>query len=262
VIFSDSIGAGKLPITLAGKVNMPQIYDAMLLALLAGIAIPIGGAIAAVERIHPYWLENEFRHAVISFGGGALLAAIAMVLIPEGIKNLSILSASLSFLSGAIFFLVIDFLISLHGGAISQIIAMLLDFIPEAMALGAIIARDISKALLVAFLIALQNLPEGFNAYREVKANRYCSGGKTIIIFTGFALLGPVSAVIGLKYLTGDEILLDRIMVFCAGGILYLIFQDIAPQAKIKNHWAPSLGAICGFLLGVIGYMIANPNNV
>jgi len=240
---------------------MPQVYDAMLLALIAGIAIPIGGTIAAVERIHPYWLENEFRHSVISFGAGALLAAIAMVLIPEGIKNLSVLSVSISFFSGAIFFLVIDFLISLRGGAIAQVIAMLLDFIPEAMALGAIITKDISKALLVAFLIALQNLPEGFNAYREVKANRYCSGCNAIIIFTGLALLGPFSAVIGLKYLAGDEILLSKIMVFCAGGILYLIFQDIAPQAKLKKHWAPSLGAISGFLLGVIGYMVANSNN-
>ncbi|MBM9606240.1 ZIP family metal transporter [Desulfopila inferna] len=237
---------------------MPEIYVAMLLALLAGIAIPIGGAIAAIERIHPYWLENEFRHAVISFGGGALLAAIAMVLIPEGIQNQSVLSVSICFFSGAIFFLLVEFLISLRGGAISQVIAMLLDFVPEAMALGAIISTDISKASLVAFLIALQNLPEGFNAYREVKANRYCSGHSAIIIFSGLALLGPLSAVIGLKYLTGNEILLDRIMVFCAGGILYLIFQDIAPKARIKKHWAPSLGAISGFLLGVIGYMISN----
>jgi len=65
-----------------------QIYQALLLAFLAGIAMPIGGAIAAVERIHPYWLENEFRHAVISFGGGALFAAIALVPISIMISNL------------------------------------------------------------------------------------------------------------------------------------------------------------------------------
>ncbi len=75
---------------------MPQLYEAILLALLAGAAIPLGGAIAAVEHIHPYWLENEFRHAVIAFGGGALLAAIALVLIPEGITGLSALSVFFS----------------------------------------------------------------------------------------------------------------------------------------------------------------------
>ena len=239
---------------------MSQLYEALLLALLAGAAMPIGGAIAAVERIRPYWLENEFRHAVISFGGGALFAAIALVLIPEGIKNLSVFSVSAFFFSGAILFLIVDYLIAMRGGAISQVIAMLLDFIPEAMALGAIITKDTSKALLVAFLIGLQNLPEGFNAYREVKANRYCSGRNALIIFTGLALLGPLSAFIGLQYLTRNEILLDKIMVFCAGGILYLIFQDIAPQAKLRKRWAPALGAIAGFLLGVIGHMLTNAN--
>ncbi|MEE4166776.1 MAG: hypothetical protein V2I35_12310 [Desulfocapsaceae bacterium] len=237
---------------------MPPIYEAMLLALAAGIAIPVGGLLASVERIQPYWLESEFRHAVISFGGGALLAAIAMVLVPEGIKNLSVPSVCIYFLGGAITFLVIDFLISLHGGAISQVIAMLLDFIPEAMALGAILSHNVSKALLVAFLIALQNIPEGFNAYREVIDNHYCSGRTAIIIFSCLALFGPLSAFIGLQYLTENEMLLSKIMIFCAGGILYLIFQDIAPQAKLTNHWAPSLGAISGFLLGVVGSMLAN----
>ena len=237
---------------------MPQLYEAILLALLAGAAIPLGGAIAAVEHIHPYWLEKEFRHAVIAFGGGALLAAIALVLIPEGITGLSVLSVSVFFLSGAIVFLVIDYVIAVRGGTISQVISMLLDFVPEAMALGAVIAKDPSKAVLVAFLIGLQNLPEGFNAYREIKANRHFSGCKALSLFAGLALLGPISAFIGMKYLVENEVLLDKIMVFSAGGILYLIFQDIAPQAKLKKHWFPALGAVAGFLLGVIGYMMTN----
>jgi ZIP family zinc transporter len=240
---------------------MFPFYDALLLAFLAGIAMPIGGALAAVERIHPYWLENEFRHAVIAFGGGALFAAIALVLIPEGIKNLSLFSVSASFCSGAISFLIIDYLIATRGGTLAQVIAMLLDFIPEAMALGAIITKNISEALLVAFLIGIQNLPEGFNAYREIKANRYCSGCNTLLIFTGFALFGPLSAFVGLKYLTHNEMLLNKIMVFCAGGILYLLFQDIAPQAKLQKRWAPALGAVAGFLLGVIGHMISTSYN-
>jgi len=237
---------------------MPQLYEAILLALLAGAAIPLGGAIAAVEHIHPYWLENEFRHAVIAFGGGALLAAIALVLIPEGITGLSALSVFFFFLSGAIVFLVIDYMIAVRGGAISQVISMLLDFIPEAMALGAVITKDPSKAVLVAFLIGLQNLPEGFNAYREIKANRHCSGCKALSLFAGLALLGPISAFIGMKCFMENEVLLDKIMVFSAGGILYLIFQDIAPQAKLKKRWFPALGAVAGFLLGVIGYMMTN----
>lgn len=41
-----------------------------------------------------------------------------------------------------------------------------------------------------------------------------------------------------------------------AGGILYLLFQDIAPQAKLHRAWAPPLGATARFLLGLIGQML------
>jgi len=37
------------------------------------------------------------------------------------------------------------------------------------------------------------------------------------------------------------------------GGILYLVFQDIAPQAPMRRHWAPPLGAVMGFMVGMIG---------
>jgi len=45
-------------------------------------------------------------------------------------------------------------------------------------------------------------------------------------------------------------------MLFAAGGILYSVFQDIAPQAKLDRHWLPALGAIAGFMLGLAGHMI------
>jgi ZIP family zinc transporter len=61
---------------------MSQLYHALLLSLFAGATIPLGGATAAIEHIHPYWLEKELRHSVISFGAGALFAAVALVLIP------------------------------------------------------------------------------------------------------------------------------------------------------------------------------------
>jgi ZIP family zinc transporter len=42
-------------------------------------------------------------------------------------------------------------------------------------------------------------------------------------------------------------------MMFASGGILYLLFQDIAPQSKLKNNYAISLGATLGFAMGMIG---------
>ena len=44
--------------------------------------------------------------------------------------------------------------------------------------------------------------------------------------------------------------------VVAAGVIVYLIFQDIAPQAKLRNRWAPPLGAVLGFALGLAGHLL------
>jgi ZIP family zinc transporter len=166
---------------------------------------------------------------------------------------LAVLSA---FVAGAVVFLAASRFFARQGGAISQSIAMLLDFIPEAMALGAVLSDDAPTALLLAFLIGLQNLPVGFNAYREMKAGDYGSRRTILVIFTLLAFVGPLSAYVGITFLTEHKYLLHWIMLFCAGGILYLIFQDIAPQAKLKRSWLPSLGAVAGFLLGVLGHMI------
>ena len=46
---------------------------------------------------------------------------------------------------------------------------------------------------------------------------------------------------------------IDGLLLFAAGGILYVVFQDIAPQAKLKKHWLPSFGAVIGFALGLLG---------
>jgi hypothetical protein len=42
-------------------------------------------------------------------------------------------------------------------------------------------------------------------------------------------------------------------MLLSSGGILYLIFQDIAPMSKLQKSWFPALGVNFGFLVGMIG---------
>ena len=142
------------------------MIEALILSYLAGATIPAGGALAAIEHIRPLWLERELRHTIIAFGGGALMAAVALVLVPEGMKGLPGSLSVLSFLAGGIGFFLVDRFIAQKGGQGAQFMAMLLDYIPEAIALGAAFALGGSFGPLLAFLIGLQNLPEGFNAFR------------------------------------------------------------------------------------------------
>jgi ZIP family zinc transporter len=130
--------------------------------------------------------------------------------------------------------------------------AMLLDYIPEAMAMGAVFASGGTFGPLLAFLIGLQNLPEGFNAFRELTVSSQIPRKRTLAVFLLLPFLGPLAAFIGITVFGRHTPLLAALMLFCAGGILYLTFQDIAPQAKLAKHWAPPLGAVAGFLLGMI----------
>lgn len=228
----------------------------LLLTLLAGVAIPIGGSLAAIENIRRDWLKNEVRHGVMAFGGGALLAAVALVLVPEGSKDLPIWATAVSFILGGLVFMALDIILAQNQTSASQLVAMLADFIPEALALGATFVIDKKVAPLLAGLMALQNLPEGFNAFREIKTASDYSPKKIIVLFMLIALLGPLAGLSGYWLLSGYQELVAAIMLFAAGGITYIIFQDIAPQAKLESHWSPPIFALLGFLLGLVGQQL------
>lgn len=233
--------------------------SALLFSLLAGCAIPIGGLIASRERIQSRWLEEELRHAVIAFGGGALLAAVALVLVPEGIARVSTPIAAISLSAGGCLFFLLERALARHGGERPQLTGMLLDFVPEACVLGASFAAGDGYGPLLAVIIAVQNLPESFNAFRELRSTG-AAVGKTLEKFAALALVGPACAFLGYTALGQHPTWLGSIMLLASGGLLYLIFQDIAPQARLERHWAPPLGAVAGFLVGMVGTMLANGN--
>ena len=81
---------------------MPEsiILQACLLALFAGSAIFAGALLADREHIQRGWLEEELHHSILAFGGGALLAAVGLVLVPEGVRNLSLWQSIAAFLAG------------------------------------------------------------------------------------------------------------------------------------------------------------------
>jgi ZIP family zinc transporter len=236
---------------------MNHFLEIVLFTAAAGACIPLGGAIARIERIRPLWLEREFRHFVIAFGGGVLLAAVALVLIPEGVSNVSGgFEAGLSFICGGVCFFLLERYLGIRRREAPQFSAMLLDYIPESLALGGIFALNAASAPLLAVLIGLQNLPEGFNAYRELIASEGARPGRILVLMCALVPIGPVFGVSGRVFLTGYESALGAIMLFASGGILYLIFQDIAPQARMRRHWAPPLGAVCGFALALMGQTV------
>jgi len=130
--------------------------------------------------------------------------------------------------------------------------AMLMDFIPEAIALGAVFAHDKKLGLLLAIFIGLQNLPEGFNSFKEL-IDKGFSANKALIILLPLSFIGVIASCLGFIFLHNQPTMIASLMIFASGGIIYLTFQDIAPMASMKNHWSPALGASLGFFVGMLG---------
>lgn len=75
----------------------------------------------------------------------------------------------------------------------------------------------------------------------------------SIIAFGGGILMAAVAFVL---IASTFEEFVGATMLFASGGILYLIFQDIAPQARLERHWAPTLGAVLGFCFAMLAEML------
>lgn len=236
---------------------MHKILIIMILTGAAGVCIPIGGFIASFQHVHPNWLEQEFRHFIIALGGGILLGAVAIVLVPEGISGMNGSMVSiLIVLAGGFLFFLIERILGLRRRETPQLMGMLLDYVPEAIALGGLVASSSPIAPLLALLIGLQNLPEGFNSYREIIFTKKYSQKKTLFFMGKLVIIGPISGIIGFYFLSEHQAILAAMMLFASGGILYLIFQDIAPQARLNNHWMPPLGAVIGYCIALFSKMI------
>ncbi len=235
---------------------MNNLVILVALTFVAGLAMPFGAFLAIIGKFKSRLLEAEFSHSIMAFGGGALLSAVALVLVPYGISKLDPLIASTCLMGGGLIFMVLDiYLLKLKTPA-SQVVAMLLDFIPESIALGTAFAIGSTDAFLLAALIALQNIPEGFNAYRELNSAYNFGPKKIMLIFFLMAFLGPVSGVSSYLWLQDQTITIAVIVLVASGGILYSVFQDIAPRVKLAKHWAPPMGAVLGFVLGMVGVMV------
>lgn len=225
----------------------------LLFTTASGACILAGGLLARVERIRPLWLEQELRHTIIAFGGGILIAAIAFVLVPEGQEYFSSPVWGVAiFLLGGLVFMQVERHLSAKQHQLPQTFAMLLDFVPESLAMGGMFALGSPSAPLLAILIGLQNLPEGFNAYREILGLAGNRVHRTLHIMAGLIMLGPAAGVLGYYVAESLPGLVGATMLFASGGILYLLFQDIAPQSRLERHWAPTLGAVLGFCLAMV----------
>lgn len=69
-----------------------MLIKLILFSLIAGITVLFGGLLANLfnHHIKDSPVKYEITHTLMSFGAGIILAAVALVLIPYGMEQLSL----------------------------------------------------------------------------------------------------------------------------------------------------------------------------
>jgi len=216
-----------------------------------GITNVVGGILGKIEHLRRGRFRTEVLHGLVAFGGGTMLAAVALVLLPEGLLGMSGVAAGVLLVVGAILFLLIDEAIDRKGGTASQFVAMVMDFIPGSLALGAAFGTGGALGPVLAVLLSMNNLPQGFNSYKELHEKRW-SPARILASISVTIPIGVASGLIGLFFLADHPALLAGLYIFSSGGLLYLMMHDIFPIAHQRKHWWPTMLGVVGFLAGIL----------
>jgi ZIP family zinc transporter len=226
---------------------------AVLFALIASSALPLGAAIGA-------WAPPPRRvtAALLAFASGALITAVAFELFEEAF-HAGEWRAGVAFVAGATVFIVVDSWLDRRtarrgatgaGIGFALLAGVTLDGVPENLAMGVSLIEGGGAALLVAIFVS--NLPEaivGAKKMREAKIEP----GRIMAIWVVASVLLAIAVVVGYRGLEGvDDKTLAWPLGFAAGAVLASLADTLMPEAFEEGGPTVAYATALGFLLSYL----------
>ncbi len=251
--------------------------------LTVGLLIPFLGTTLGSACV--FLLRGELHRLVqkglLGFASGVMVAAsVWSLLIPSidmaepSMGKLSFVPAAVGFVLGIFFLLAMDRVIPhLHLNddkpeglpaklkkTTMLVLAVTLHNIPEGMAVGVVFAGllnnssgiTIAGALALSIGIAIQNFPEGAIISLPLRSE---GGSKRKAFLYGMAsgIVEPVAAAITILLTKFITPLLPYLLAFAAGSMIYVVVEELLPEASEGEHSNIStLGFAAGFLIMMI----------
>ena len=222
-------------------------------AIFAAVA---SSALVAGSFTGMRWMPpGRLLAALLAFASGSLVSALAFELFLESFTKGGHVVSGVGFAAGALVFIVVDVLLARRGArtggsgvGLALLAGVVLDGIPENLALGTTLAAGGGSLALLAAIFA-SNFPEAL-----VGARVMCENGRSVAFALGTwwlaALLLAGAILAGSSLLGGlDEQSLSVILAFAGGAVLASVANTLFPKAyKDGGPWV-TLATVAGFLL-------------
>ena len=242
---------------------------------LAVAASLVAGSIAAAVLKLP----ERVAACITAFGGGILLAAIALELVPEADKAAGALPTAGGLLAGTLLYVAADGWLtrdrrmklmrrSAHAAAAGRRMSMpsaqdqatrgesiaagiFVDGVPESVALGLTVAEGtVGLALLVGILLG--NLVEAYGAAQPIVAGGH-SKRFAIVLLTAIGLALAFATVLGATVLAGvSPTVVGTAQAVAAGAVLAVVSIAIIPHAFEEVSSLVASATVLGFIAGYL----------
>lgn len=218
------------------------MLQALVYGLLTGVSLSVGSVIGVSGRV-PSWLAG----VLLAFASGALMFTTATELIQRPLEDAPVWAIGGAVALGALAFLGIDELAerrSASGGGMALLVGVMVDGVPENLALGS----SIGPTLLYAIVAA--NIPEALTGARDMHESNGWSAGRIVGIWTVGGIL-LTFAVIGGYFLTElvNPALTATIQAFAGGAVIASLFSAAVPEGRQRGGPWAAMATATGFFL-------------
>lgn len=241
---------------------MPLWLQAGLWGLLAGFALVVGAVIAFYVRV-----PARVVAAIMAFGSGVLISALAFELMDEAYRQGGFLGTSAGFIGGAAVYTGTNWVLAQkgakhrkrsgeqqpseednEGSGLAIAVGALLDGIPENIVIGLSLLKGGAVSAAAVAAIFLSNLPEGLSSAAGMKkAGR--SAGYIFGVWGGIAAISGLAAVFGyLVFRDSPAPVVAGTTAVAAGAILAMLVDTMIPEAFEQAHDFAGIITVAGFL--------------
>ena len=231
-------------------------------------------------------INKTVLNGMLGFAAGVMIAASFWSLLAPGIAmaeelgQTAWLTAAIWFLCGGGFLYLVDKLIPhLHMGldtsqaegvkttwqrSVLLVLAITLHNIPEGLAVGVafgaaatgnLSGATTAGAIALAIGIGLQNFPEGAAVSIPLRREGF-SRKKAFLYGQASGIVEPFAGVLGALAVVSVRPILPYALAFAAGAMIYVVIEELIPEAQREEGGSKTDVATLGALLGFTVMMI------